>query len=112
MVWLIEEGGGISAPEAAAYAAAVAIDPGSRTAQEQAVVDDVAAKYAEPLPAAVDLLTFASTLQADVNKVSRQYAGPGRETAMTEMLSVLVARQVEMYTLILDLRTRVVGLGG
>ena len=122
MVFVFEGDGpnSIPAPQVAAYQQAAAIPQASRTTEEQQVVDAVDAKFANVIGSwnaiqrdvSPEVLAFATSLQGDMTRVIRQYAGPGRERAYTEMFSTVTARMVEMERVILELRERVVSLGG
>ncbi len=109
----------ITAPEAAAYSSSVAIPAASRTTEQQAVVAAVDAKFvsvtvdwnAIQRAVSAEILTFGTTLQADLTRALRQYSERGRERAETEMFSVVTARLILMYRLLLELRERVTAGG-
>jgi len=55
---------------------------------------------------ATEVATRAAQLQAELTRVVRQWAKPGRERALTEMLGVIAGAIAERDRLLLELRER------
>lgn len=105
----------MSATQATAYSAAAAVPAASRTATEQAIVDagdeilaQVSASWnATQQAVAADVMTFATSLQAEVQRTVRTQVRRGwSEGAVSEILSVLTARMVTQHRLLLELEAR------
>jgi hypothetical protein len=119
---LFEDSGGsvdptvnLTSAQATAYAAAAAVPPAQRTSTESAIVaagDAALAVIAtawsvdqQALKAAV--MTFATTLQADLQRTVRQQVRAGwSENALSEMLAVVTARMISQQRLLLELEAR------
>jgi len=119
MVNVIHEGDGdrpaapaVTAYQATAYAAA-AIPSGSRTAEQQQIVDSVeetvatiasADWTAKQQAAQATILEFTADLQSEMQRIIRQYAPKGQERAYSEMFSVVTKRLSSMYRDIVELQ--------
>lgn len=93
---------------------------GGQTPQEVEVIDHTEEKFDAIVTGWVDsggpggfqqavsheILRRAALLQGNVNRSVRHWAKPGRERALNEMLSVLVAAIADRDRLLLELRER------
>lgn len=120
MVNVIHEGDGdrpaapaVTAYQATAYAAAAAIPSGSRTSEQQQIVDSVeetvatiasADWTAKQQAAQATILEFTADLQSEMQRIIRQYAPKGQERAYSEMFSVVTKRLSSMYRDIVELQ--------
>lgn len=105
----------LSATQATAYHAALNVAAADRTSTEQAIVDAgdeilaaVSASWnATQQAVAADVMAFATSLQADLQRTVRKNINRGwSEGALSEMFSVITARLVTMERSLLEALAR------
>lgn len=105
----------LSATQATAYNAALNVAAADRTSTEQAIVDAgdeilaaVSASWnATQQAVAADVMAFATSLQADLQRTVRKNINRGwSEGALSEMFSVITARLVTMERSLLEALAR------
>ena len=110
----------LSATQATAYAGAAAVPVADRTPTQAAIVASgdtqlaaaaaawsAQAPTAQPVADPADVMAFATNLQADVQRMVRQQVTRGFvEGSISEILSVLTSRMVDMERQILNLKAR------
>jgi len=112
----ILDGGGeeISSGELQGYAGAIETASGNQTPAEINLTEATRRKLdtikgdwnATQQAVALEILTRAAELQRDLLDSVRQWAKPGRERALLEMLAPLVTHLTERDRLLLELRQR------